>query len=663
MAPKLLLCDCDGSQVIDRERLEKATGLACSRVHSGLCTRQIDLAAKALTGAEDGAIVACGQEVRTFEALAEEIGVDAPLCVDIRDRSGWSDEGKDATPKMAALLAEAIRPKAPAKTKDVVSEGVCLIIGASEVVLPLAEDLADRLSVTCLLTDHPDIVPTPERRFDIAVGTLKSATGSFGRFAVRVDGYQALSPAGRGAPSFDTPRDGGNSECDIILDLTGGTPLFPAPEKRDGYLRADPSDPLAVQRAGFEATDLLGTFEKTLHVAVEPALCAHARARQTGCTRCLDLCPTGAITPGEEAVEIDPMICAGCGACSAVCPSGAVSFDAPQVSDIFAGLRTLASAFSEAGGKAPRLLVHDDSHGREMISLAARFGRGLPAAVLPFEMPSVGAFGHAEAMAALAVGFTRVDILLSPTTEREGLEREIALSSALLKGVDRDESLVGLLDVAEPDALCEVLYSARAVMTPVSPVLPLGRRRDITRLSANALTQAAETPPIPLPDGAPYGAVLVDTEACTLCLSCVGLCPSGALDDNPDKPELRFKEDACLQCGICATICPEKAITLEPRLDLSDAALSLRVLHEEEPFSCIECGTLFGVKSTIERISAKLEGQHALFTNSDNVRLIQMCDDCRVRAQYHADDAPFRSADRPRVRTTEDYLNDRDGES
>jgi ferredoxin len=171
--------------------------------------------------------------------------------------------------------------------------------------------------------------------------------------------------------------------------------------------------------------------------------------------------------------------------------------------------------------------------------------------------------------------------------------------------------------------------------------------------AARALT--SERHAIPLPEGAPYGAVIVDTEACTLCLSCAGLCPSGALGDDPDKPMLTFTEDACLQCGLCATICPEDAITLQPRLDLSDAALSPRVMKEEEPYACIECGRPFGVKSTVERIVAKLQGKHAMFANSDNARLIRMCDDCRIKAQYHTDAAPFRMGDRPRVHTTDDY--------
>jgi len=194
----------------------------------------------------------------------------------------------------------------------------------------------------------------------------------------------------------------------------------------------------------------------------------------------------------------------------------------------------------------------DATYGAEMISLAARFGRGLPADVVPLEVDALSSFGHAEMP----------------------------------------------------------LYGEAPVFVACDPVLPMGSRRQITRLAAKALVPDGET--LALPEGAPYGAVLVDTDACTLCLSCVSLCPSGALGDNPDMPQLRFQEDACLQCGLCTNICPEKAITLQPQLNLTDEALSQQVLHEEEPFACIECGALFGVKSTVEKITEKLAGNHAM---------------------------------------------------
>ncbi len=258
----------------------------------------------------------------------------------------------------------------------------------------------------------------------------------------------------------------------------------------------------------------------------------------------------------------------------------------------------------------------------------------------------------------MALGFADVAILLAPRSDRETVAREVALARALTEGLDLGER-VAVLDLADPDALSDALYNPAPAVAATEPILPLGHRRDITRLAARALAPDHDRA-IALPDGAPYGAVLVDTEACTLCLACVGLCPSGALEDNPDRPELRFREDACLQCGLCANVCPEDAISYEPRLDLSDAALRARVLNEEEPFDCIECGKPFGVKSTIERIVEKLQGKHHMFTNSDNTRLIMMCDDCRVRAQYHAEAQPFRQGERPRVRTTQDYLDERE---
>jgi len=646
MAPRVLLCNCGGSQTVDRDTIATATGLDCSAVQSGLCTHQLTFVTEAL---QDGPVViACEQQAATFEALADEVDVDPPHLIDIRDRAGWSDDA-DAAPKMAALLALGTLPRPPAKTRDVFSEGMCLILGQPEVACAAARTLSDVLSVTCLL---PDPVDDHETGFDIHVGRLTKAAGTLGAFHVTVDGFRQRDPAGRAA-AFSDPVDGAMSDCDLILDLSGNTPLFPAHDKREGYFRADPGSAPAVAKAVFDASHMVGTFEKPFYIKFDDSLCAHSRAQKPGCARCLDLCPTGAIAPAGDHVAIDPDICAGCGACAAVCPSGAASYDDPPASFVFRQIQTLAGTYRKAGGTNPRLLVHDDSHGREMIGLAARHGRGLPADVLPLAVPALSAFGHAEMLAGLGAGFAHVTLLLSPSSERPVIAAQMALVDAVAP--DR----VTLLDTPDPDAMSDALYDAERATAVDTPVLPIGGRREVTRLAAKALTADAGAS-IALPDGAPYGAVLVDTEACTLCLACASLCPSGALADHPDKPQLNFREDACLQCGLCARICPETAITLEPRLNLADSALAEQVLNEEEPYKCIECGTPFGVKSTIERIVAKLEGQHAMFTNSDNARLIRMCDNCRVTAQYHAQAAPFAGAPRPPVRTTEDYLKDPD---
>ena len=644
MAKALLTCDCLGSQKLDSEALSAATGLDIRSPCHELCGADIDRATEALRAGN--ATICCQQESRLFDALADELGVASADYIDLRDRAGWSRDTSSKTPKMAALLAEAILPRKPTKYRDVVSEGLCLILGKPNVSVLAAEHLKDHLSVTVLMSYDDDVPDT--RSFDVIAGDFHQAAGALGRFEVAIQNARQASLGGAGARSWSEIAGFARSECDIILDLTGNRPLFPAHEKREGYLRADPSHLPSVFEAILKASHLVGTFEKPLYVKTEPVLCAHSRAEQTGCSRCLDLCPTGAISPAGDHVVVDPLICAGCGACSAVCPSGAISYDAPEVDHLFRRIQTLAKTYLEAGGATPRLLVVTQQ-GAEMIQLAARHGDGLPANVIPFEVEALNVFGHAEMLAARAAGFTSITLVPSRGTDRKALDAQIEVASAIAGHT------LHLVDTVDPEVLIAHLYDEEPLPPIVAPIRPLGSRRQITRAAAKALNEAEM---IALPDGAPYGDVIVDKSACTLCLSCVSLCPSGALGDNPDLPQLRFQEDACLQCGLCAKICPEEAISYDARLNLTDEALSQRILNEEEPFACVECGVLFGSKSTIDRITEKLTG-HSMFADPARLRMIQMCDTCRVNAQYHSDDNPFAAGERPRQSTTDDYLSKR----
>ncbi len=51
-----------------------------------------------------------------------------------------------------------------------------------------------------------------------------------------------------------------------------------------------------------------------------------------------------------------------------------------------------------------------------------------------------------------------------------------------------------------------------------------------------------------------------------------------------------------------------------------------------------------------------------MFQNEAQLRLIQMCDTCRVVTVSEAGNDPMRVGERPRVRTTEDYLAERQAE-
>jgi ferredoxin len=191
----------------------------------------------------------------------------------------------------------------------------------------------------------------------------------------------------------------------------------------------------------------------------------------------------------------------------------------------------------------------------------------------------------------------------------------------------------------------------------------MGDKRSSLRFALRELHIVAPAPVdvIDLPAGAPFGAVEIDTPNCTLCLSCVSACPTGALRDDPDQPMLRFAEEACVQCGLCQATCPEKVITLRPRLNFRATSNGVQVLKAEEPFSCVSCRKPFGVKSTIEKVLAKLTAnQHWMFKDApERLELIKMCDDCRVAYVTEREFDPHNKP-RPPMRTTDDYLRERD---
>ncbi|MBV9532221.1 MAG: 4Fe-4S binding protein, partial [Bradyrhizobium sp.] len=451
-------------------------------------------------------------------------------------------------------------------------------------------------------------------------------------------------------------------------DLSGGAPLFPAHDLRDGYLRADPRDPSAVLRAVLKARDLVGRFDKPKYVDFTAEICAHSRSGLTGCHRCLDLCPTGAIAPDGDHVAINAEVCAGCGQCAAACPTGAASYALPPPDTLLHALRAMLFAYREAGGSRAIILFHDGQYGSPLIDALARHGDGLPSNVLPFAVNEVTQVGLEAIIAAFAYGTAGVRFLLraKPLNDASGLSQTIAMADAILSNLGFSGCRVAAIETDDPDALGAALKAIEPAHTVGRPATfkTVGKRRELLRLALSELNRVAPSPAdvIALPEGAPLGAISVNVEGCTLCLSCVFACPTGALRDDPDRPVLKFVEDACVQCGLCQSTCPEKVITLRPQIDFRAARAQAKVIKEEEPAFCVRCNKPFGVKSTIEKIAAKLEGRHWMYPAGDRLLdAVRMCADCRVitMSEQHFD--PFAgAAERAPPRTTDDYLRERE---
>ena len=111
LADKTLhLCTCNGTMPLDGTALARALELAGPLpVKTMLCQRELAAFADRATG---DVVVACTQEATLFGDIAEEGGKTRSIrFVNIRETGGWSAEAKQATPKIAALLALAGVPE------------------------------------------------------------------------------------------------------------------------------------------------------------------------------------------------------------------------------------------------------------------------------------------------------------------------------------------------------------------------------------------------------------------------------------------------------------------------------------------------------------------------------------------------------------------------
>lgn len=667
VARTLMVCSCEDTMPLDGAAIRRGCSGAAVSEHRHLCRSQVERF-HAMLAKSDAITVACTQEAPLFEEIAADLDYIGDLTfTNIREQAGWSDEAKAAGPKMAALLAAASEPMPPASFTTLTSKGIALIYGRDEIAITLAHRLAEHLDVTVLLSRPSEIAPPRSDEFPVLKGTIAQASGWLGAFELTVNDYAAPSPSSRGKLVFEAPRNGAVSQCDVVIDVSGGTPLFPAGDLRAGYLRADPRDAAAVERLAFQASGLLGEFDKPAYVALNEGLCAHARSQKTGCTRCLELCPTGAITPAGDHVAISAEICAGCGACAAVCPTGAVTYTLPPADALLRKLRTLLVTYAEAGGREPVVLLQDSDHGEPLIEALARHGAGLPARVLPLRVNEITQTGLETFAAALAFGASAIRVLgrAKPKHDLSGLTRNLDYANALAGALGYGEARAALIEADDPDALNAALSKITPGPNVAQPARfrPMGAGRPLLRQAIGELHAAAPVPVahVAMPPLAPFGTIHVDADGCTLCLACVSACPVSALGDNPERPTLTFQEDLCVQCGLCSATCPEKVITLEPRVDFDAWKGGRRIVKQEEPFHCIACAKPFGVRSTIEKIAAKLENKHWMFTGEGAKRasILRMCEDCRVEAVVNESFDPHLSPQRPPVRTTDDYLRER----
>jgi ferredoxin len=662
-------------------------------LHSSLCRREAADFLKAASGS-DPVVVACTQEARLFNELADEAKSSAPIrFVNIRETGGWSRDAANASPKIAALLAAAHLPEPePVATVSYKSAGRVLIIGELGAAEQAAALLGESMTVTLFTQGVGDAGAAQERRYPVLGGHIQQLTGWLGAFELRWEqnnpidldlctrcnaclavcpedaiglDYQIDLTACKshracvkvckvaGAIDFNRTAQTHSENFDLVLDLRTNA-AFSQHAKPQGYLHWDRRDLNAL----LQWRDLVGEYEKPKFFNYKQKLCAHSRNDKIGCTACIDVCSASAISSDfkRQQIKVNPNLCVGCGTCSTVCPTGAMGFAYPRASDMGVRFKTLLSTYLRSGGKDPALLLHSQVKGVHLIGDLGRAAqlekiqkdgmRGVPARVIPVPVWHTASIGLEVWLTAVAYGASQAWVLLTDEEAPQytaALAEQMAVAQTILTGLGYTGEHFKLLQVRDARDLVELerALQAPAAQAPAkhASFAVQADKRATLELALDHLITHAPKPglqSISLPaTGSPLGALAISKDACTLCLSCVNACPASALADNTQTPQLRFIEKNCVQCGLCVSTCPEKALALVPQLNLTPQRKEPIVLNEMQPYACVRCGKPFGTLKAIEGMLGKLGG-HPMF-QGEALQRLKMCGDCRVIDIYSAD--------------------------
>ena len=487
--------------------------------------------------------------------------------------------------------------------------------------IKIANDLAvDGFNTTILFSGNNPHAPVPlttqqlsTENVSVVAGELKGLSGFLGHFSVQIG-------------------VAGKDNFDLVLDL--GTPAHLQQEVLPLGYYAPGEDPEKLRSVLQEIPQMTGEFAKPVYVKYRADICAHSNQGITGCVRCLDCCPAEAIQDKGKRIEVNTSLCLGCGSCTMACPTGALSYTYPTVQQWLIMIRDMLADYGKAGGLQPDLLIYDYKIENTLFDNAG----SLPDNVIPVPVEEIGSVGMDAWLSALAYGAGSVTLLIendAPESVLAGFRKHLAVAHSILKGMGYSNDRLRLLELNEDNTFLIINEEGQSFdNNPAAGFMPFEKFRTI-RLALNHLYQHAPDPQelIVLTEGSSFGEVQVDKNTCTLCMSCVAICPVQALQHDAEQLKLSFLESNCIQCGLCLNACPEGSITLASRYIYDDALASKpRLLNEDTSFCCIDCGKPFISQRMFDSITEKLAAT-GNWSVSDEVtpEWLKMCGDCRVK--------------------------------
>ena len=378
-----------------------------------------------------------------------------------------------------------------------------------------------------------------------------------------------------------------------------------------------PDDRRAIYR-----DDQLNEFFKTIYsaeiqevVCHNNSICQYSSRLNTGCGRCVDSCPHGALSRGDAGIIIDHFECQDCGVCMALCPTGAMQNGNFGDNVLLGYLKEIAGLLQ---GK--ELVIGEEAqlHNFWWQHRGQRYEN-----TFFLEFNSLASLSLYHFLLFLAAGAQRVVLLTDNQVQiTPELIRQTSLANTLSTAFLGHELVSQMSDEEYVSRADQHIFQPKAALAELS--VDSNRRATISQILRQLINLSEASLAADTLDGE-FVSISCDTAGCTQCLACLNECKVQALQADEENLSLTYLAGNCVGCGVCVSVCPEKVLTIETDVSLDGDYFISQILAQAEAVACKNCGKVFGTRKSLEKVMEILAAREKV--NTDH---FEYCSTCRV---------------------------------
>ncbi len=366
---------------------------------------------------------------------------------------------------------------------------------------------------------------------------------------------------------------------------------------------------------------LCGTHSYTQGIVFDSKCCQFQDRRplkdgKNACMLCVDICPTMGISGNISSalLEISHIDCIKCGKCVSVCPTGSVQ----RIGD---GLEAFSHKARLYKGFIPLIVSKSDFESPEF---AKHFEilQTLNPLLLPFVLQVIDMLNITYFLTLLQESASQIVFY---STLGEHIDNDIESINIIYERIFGQKAIFAYTD-------SDILPSLKPITQTYYAYTPTNNEtsKDVFSERMRFWIKQESYGEVEIDN---FASLRIDSQKCTLCLSCVEACNTNALINNNSSFELLYKASLCTGCGYCVSSCAEDVLGLHSRaLPLRTQSFEYVQIAADEPFSCIKCNKIFATTKSIEKIKHIL----APTFSSDSAKLMSLecCADCKVKVMF-----------------------------